>query len=160
MVINGTMIWYSQICERQVWLIGHSIEPFQEHERLEYGRTIHELFYERYTKEMLIDSVIKVDVVKRKGMVAEVKASSKNLDGARAQLLYYLYYLKKEKGVVAVGQILVPTEKRIINIELTPENEREIENILRRIEHIISLSRPPEPVKIFYCRNCAYKEMC
>ncbi|MEM5777515.1 MAG: CRISPR-associated protein Cas4 [Candidatus Aenigmatarchaeota archaeon] len=154
------MVWYSQICERQVWLIGHSIEPFQEHERLEYGRAIHELFYKRYTKEMLIDGVIKVDIIKREGIVAEVKTSSKNLNSAKMQLLYYLYYLKKEKGITAVGQILIPTEKRIIDIHLTNENERDIENILRRIDYIMSLSKPPKPIKISYCKACAYKEMC
>jgi CRISPR-associated exonuclease Cas4 len=25
-MVNGTLIWYSYICEREVWLIGHGIK--------------------------------------------------------------------------------------------------------------------------------------
>lgn len=160
MVVNGTMVWYSQVCERQVWLIGHSIEPFRESERLEYGRTIHDMFYERDTKEMLIDGIIKIDVIRRKGIVAEIKASSRNIKGARAQLLYYLYYLKNVKGVVAKGHILIPVERKTIYVELIPENEREVEEMINRVNDILSLPKPPRPVKIPYCKTCAYRDMC
>lgn len=160
MVINGTMVWYSQICERQVWLIGHSIEPFQENEKLEYGRAIHELYYQEGRKEILIDNAIKIDLLRNKKIVAEIKSSSKSLKSARLQLLYYLYYLKHEKGVLLDAQILVPTERKKINVRLDESSEREVESVIERIRYILSLPVPPKPVKVPYCRNCAYKDMC
>gem|GEM_PF-6044767 len=35
-VVNGTLIWYSYICDRELWFIGHSIEPPQDNPQKDY----------------------------------------------------------------------------------------------------------------------------
>jgi CRISPR-associated exonuclease Cas4 len=157
--INGTIIWYYYICHREVWLIGHSIESDQENEHLALGRHIHETFYKRQKKEFLIDNTIKIDIMMNKKVIGEIKKSSKFLKSARMQLAFYLYYLK-QKGISLEGELLIPEERKKEKIQLTQEIEKELEDVILEIKKILERDIPPEPVKIPYCKNCAYKELC
>jgi CRISPR-associated exonuclease Cas4 len=159
-MVNGTLIWYSYICDREVWFIGHQIEAPQDNPLLEKGRAIHEVFYPQYTKELLLDNTIKIDIVKGKELIAEIKSSSKHLKSAIMQLAFYLYYLKKHKGVELKGQLSIPSERKTVEVQLDEPLERELEEKIKSIEDILSLPKPPPPVKIPYCKNCAYKEIC
>jgi len=158
--INGTLIWYSYICDREVWFIGHSIEPPQENEYLGKGKAIHEIFYQNSAKEVFVDNTIMIDVVRGKELIAELKSSSKHLRSAMMQMAFYLYYLKKEKGKMFSGKVLVPTEKKSYDVKLTDDIEKEIEDKIRHINEILALDKPPAFVKIPFCKNCAYKELC
>ena len=40
--VTGTLIWYSTICKRQIWLMAHELNPDEDHELLELGRFLHE----------------------------------------------------------------------------------------------------------------------
>ncbi|MGC8972560.1 MAG: Dna2/Cas4 domain-containing protein [bacterium] len=35
-----------------------------------------------------------------------------------------------------------------------------MENTIEDIKNILSLEKPPPLIKIPYCKNCAYKELC
>jgi CRISPR-associated exonuclease Cas4 len=159
-MVNGTLIWYSYICDREVWFIGHQIEAPQDNPLLEKGRAIHEVFYSQYTKELLIDNTIKIDIVEGRELIAEIKSSSKHLKSAIMQLAFYLYYLKKHKGVELRGKLSIPSERKTVEVQLSEPLERELEEKIKSIEDILSLPKPPPPVKIPYCKNCAYKEIC
>ena len=161
MVANGTLVWYYHICKRQVWLMGHGIEPEHEHSLMAEGRSITSLFFRRYEehKEINLDNRIKIDLM-RGNVVMEVKKSSKFLKAAKMQLLFYLYYLKHEKGVEAKGVLSFPEERRRVEVVLDAESEREISGVIKAIEDLINLPAPPSPVKVRYCRRCAYREMC
>lgn len=158
-VITGTLVWYYHVCEREVWLMGREITPEEEYEALDMGRAIHEIYYQRMKKEIALNG-IKIDIIKGQSRtVCEVKTSSKYIEAAKMQLAYYLYRLK-ESGIDATGEILIPKEKKKINITLTPEIEATLLKTLRQIKRIIDLDQPPPPKRTHFCRNCAYKDMC
>jgi len=158
--INGTLIWYYYICKREVWLIGHSIEPEQESDHLTLGRHIHETFYKRRKKDLSIDNKIKIDILPGRKVIGEIKKSSRFLKSAKMQLAFYLYYMKKEKALEMEGVLMVPEERKRVSIRLTEELEKEVEKAIAEIESILKMERPPPAVKINYCKNCAYREMC
>ncbi len=158
--INGTLVWYFHICPRQVWYIYHALTGEQDNDFLLLGRHMHEVFYRNRKRELLIDNTIKVDFIEEEGLIAEVKKSSKNLKSALMQLAFYLYYFKHKKGVALSGKLLIPEERKQINVELTEELERELEETFRRIREIISKPLPPPPRKIPHCKRCAYREIC
>jgi len=86
--------------------------------------------------------------------IHEVKKSKKMSKAHHYQLLYYLYYLKNEKGINdAVGIIDYPT------LKLDERNEKEIKNIIKRIGNILS-DKMPAPQKVPACLRCAYYELC
>jgi CRISPR-associated protein Cas4 len=159
--VTGTMVWYYYVCQREVWLMAHQLEPDSEDDNLEYGRFLHQHAYKRQKKEISIGHAV-FDLFRVEGdklVIGEVKKSSKHLESARMQLLYYLRELKR-MGVDAVGELRIPEEKRVINVSLDEETEEELERAERDILRIIYLDRPPKAKKIPWCRSCAYRELC
>lgn len=157
--ITGTLIWYYFICKREVWLMAHEITPDQDFAPLEIGRTVHEIFYKGVKKEINLEGM-RLDFFKKKErIVCEVKTSSRFLESAKFQTLYYLYRLK-EAGIEASGEILIPKEKKIIRVQLNIEDNEKLLNIIEDIKKIVSLEKPPEPIKNQYCKRCAYREFC
>lgn len=146
-------------CFREAWLEFHSIHSDQDHEYLVLGRLVHETSYQRFRKEIFVDRLLKIDLFRDK-LVAEVKKSSKNIQAAKLQLAYYLYYLKYEKNLQLKGILLFPKERKTEIVELTSDLELEIEKILAELKELLVREKPPPATKIRYCRTCAFQEFC
>lgn len=63
--VNGTLIWYYFICQREVWLMGHQLNPDEDNAYLEIGRFIQETTYLRDKKEINL-GFIKLDIIRKK----------------------------------------------------------------------------------------------
>ena len=157
--INATIFYAYQICKREAWFYYHRVNPPQEHPLLDLGRLVHETSYRRSRKEIFVDQLLKIDLF-QKELVAEVKRSSRHKKSARLQLAYYLYYLKHEKGLELKGILLFPKERRTERLELTPELERQIEDLLQEMKQVLRAEVPPQPVRIPHCRSCSFLEVC
>ena len=162
MKITGVMVQYYVACKRELWFYLNQINMNYEDENITLGRHIHKESYKREKKNILIDETIALDYVKTENGVTvfEIKKSSKLEEPVRYQLYYYLYYLKKEKGIEAKGRLVYPKERKTEDLELTPEIEREIENIISGIEEVAKMEKPPEPKRKPYCKRCSYYELC
>ncbi len=158
--IGGMLVWYYYICKREVWYSSHGIQAIKEHPHVSVGRLIHDSSFEREKKEILIDNTIRLDILPDEGVIGEVKKSSRHLKSARMQLAYYLYYLKHYKDIEQTGVLLIPEEKKRIEIALTPELEQELEETIRDIRKIQAAPKPPPPRRCKFCRSCAYAEIC
>ena len=157
--ITGTLVWYYVLCRREVWFMGHGITPDEDDYSLEVGRAVHQIFYKDFEKEVKLEGV-KFDFLKKGGnIVCEVKTSSRYTDAAILQLSYYLYRLK-EYGIEAEGEIRIPRERKTINVKLDEELEMKLLSALEEIRMIMMMEKPPKPVKIKFCRKCAYKHFC
>jgi len=159
--ITGTLIWYYYICQREVWLMAHEMNPETENIFLELGRLVHEDSYPREEKGFAAPGM-KIDLLREKNgrlIVGEVKKSSRFTESATMQLAYYLWRLKG-MGVEARGELLVPGERKRIPVKLTEELESKLEKAVQDIQKIIVQEIPPPPVHIPFCRNCAYREFC
>ncbi len=159
---RGTQINYYFICKTKLWLFSRHIQMEQESELVSLGKMLHKDSYKREKRDQTIDNLISFDFV-RKGAVLEVhevKKSGKMSKAHRYQLLYYLYYLKNEKGIVdAIGIIDYPKIRRREILKLDDMGEVEIGNIIRRIGVILD-GGMPAPDKRSACRKCAYYELC
>ena len=162
MKITGVMVQYYVACKRELWFFLNQINMNYEDENIIIGRHIHEDSYSREKKNILIDETIALDYVKKeKGItVFEIKKSSKLEEPVRYQLYYYLYYLKHEKGIDAKGRIVYPKERKTEEVVLTPPIEKEIEEIIKGIEKIAQMDKPPEARRKPYCKRCSYYELC
>ena len=159
--ITGTQINFYFHCKRQLWLFSHQINTEQESDVVYLGKVIHETSYQRERKEIEIEQ-IKLDFLDvREGVLHEVKKSDKWSEAHEWQVLYYLYVLK-QKGVTSLhGELNYPVIRRTVSVELTPEREHRLENILADIRRIIQLSVPPDiSVKKSVCCKCSYYELC
>jgi CRISPR-associated exonuclease Cas4 len=66
MEVNGTLVWYYNICKREVWLMSHHIVPDQQNDNIDFGKYLHEQTNKRKQKEILFGNV-KFDVLIEKG---------------------------------------------------------------------------------------------
>ncbi len=157
--ITATVFFSYQICPRQAWFYHHKINSDKEHPLLELGRIIHQESYERFKKELFIDNLLKIDLIHKK-LVAEVKKSSRRKEEAKLQLAYYLYYLKEMKGVIIKGKLLFPKEKLVVEVELTPELEEKVKELLKDMSEVLSKDVPPPLKENKNCKTCAFQEIC
>ena len=130
-------------------------------ENVALGQLLHTTSYpEARHKDVLIDGLIRLDFTEG-GVVHEVKKTRGGLAATRMQILYYLWYLKHEKGIETTGVIDFPTERRRETVTLTPEAEEKVVDLLIEARRIKQLPTPPvveEPMRI--CRQCSYQDLC
>jgi len=141
--------------------MAHEINPEQDNPLVELGRIFHEYFYRREKKEVSLEGM-KIDLLKKgeeNYIICEVKKSSRFELSAKMQLAYSIYKLR-EKGIDVKGELLIPKERKRIEIELDEDLEREIRGAVTDIGRIMSSDKPPSARKTRYCRGCAYRYFC
>lgn len=158
---TGTQVNYYAVCRRKLWLYSHHLELEKSSDRVALGALLHETSYPRLPKrEVLIDSLIKVDILEGSGKVLEVKYSQKLAEAARLQVIYYLYYLKRKGLMGLTGELRFPRQRRREEVHLTEEGERAVEAALRGIAEVNKSEAPPDVEWTPICRPCAYAEFC
>ena len=167
--IGGTEVHYFVLCPRKLWWYTHGME--QEHaggasqsvgqENVALGTLLHENTYQdKPKKDLLIDDLLRLDFTEA-GTVHEIKKSRGAQKATLYQLLYYLYYLKHEKGITTTGVIDYPKERKRETVVLTPEREAEIADLIARLQVTRNLPTPPPvPDPLPICRKCSYQELC
>ncbi|MBE3577935.1 MAG: CRISPR-associated protein Cas4 [Limnochordales bacterium] len=158
---NGIKLHYWAVCHRKVWLYakGLRMEPLSD--RVALGRLLHERVYPDIPRrEVLIDDLIKIDVLEADNKVLEVKHSRKLADAARLQVAYYLMYLKRLGAGDLVGELRFPKERRREEVRLTAELESRVADALREIRRTEELPSPPPADFSATCRACAYSDLC
>ncbi len=159
--ITGNLINAYFICHRKVWLFAHEVGPTSDNQDMSIGRLIDRESYKREKRQIMVGN-INIDFIQKQGqhiVVAEVKKSSKGKKAARMQLLFYLYNLK-QMGISAVGELLIPMEKKKLMVSLDEKSMGELEKAIREIQEIIRKDRPPRAKWSKFCKNCAFYEFC
>lgn len=158
--ITGVKIDYYHICHTKLWLFSHNITLEAGYENVEIGKQLHEDRYKRDGKDVTIDNTISIDFVRRGSSIElhEVKKTKKMEDAHRAQLLFYLFYLK-QRGVSAEGVINYPLIRETARVTLTPDDEAVLRSEIKEIERIVQESMP-HPLRKRICAKCAYIEFC
>lgn len=158
---SGVLVWYYYTCHRQVWLMSREINPHQDDPLLEIGRFLQETSYPKERKSIRLENM-QIDLIKRKGrdvVVGEVKKSSRYLQSARMQLIFYLDFLR-DYGIYATGELLFPRERKVIPVEMSELDIGELRRAKEGIEEILRLEYPPKAEYISFCCPCAYRGFC
>lgn len=161
-VVSGTQVNYYIVCKTKLWLFSHFIRMETNSENVKLGKIVHAEAFKREREEN-IDNNIAIDFIKKKAGIElhEIKKSMSLEKAEYWQLLYYLYYLKKFKGIEnAKGIINYPTSKKTVKVELNEENEQKMENVIKEINEIVTMQTHPKKEKRKYCKKCAYYEFC
>ena len=139
--VTGTHVWYYYICKREVWLMIHQLEANQDDENMQMGKAIGEHSYKRAKKEIDLGNA-KLDLIRTEnGQVVVGKSRVFSLcRKCSKQLLFYLLQLK-EMGIEA-RELLIPEEKKRIDILLDEASEKEIIATIAKIEQIATAAKP------------------
>lgn len=160
MKATGVEINYYFVCKRKLWYFTHDISMEHNSTRVEIGKEVHEESFKRKKKEIMIDNLICLDFIDKELIINETKLSKAMNQATRYQILYYIYYLEN-KGVEKVkGVVHYPNSKRKEIIELTDDDRRKIDKILKIIYAIKRSDTPPPLEKEKKCKKCSYYELC
>ena len=158
--VTGVMVYYYFVCKRKLWFFCHQINMESGNEDVMLGKILDDNSYQRDDKHINIDDVINIDFIRDKNEVHEVKKSKAIEDAGIWQLKYYLYYLKN-KGVNDVtGSIDYPLLKKKIHVELSEEDIRKLEKVLKDIQVIRDINTNIELEEKTICNKCAYHDLC
>ncbi|WP_352414539.1 CRISPR-associated protein Cas4 [Thermus sp.] len=163
--LTATLFGYYGVCPREAWLMGHSIEPYPDHELLALGRLLQETAYPEARKEVSLPGM-RLDILsmaRGEGrevlVVAEVKRRSRRKEAQLLQLGYYLVRLQ-EMGLEAQGELRYPEERRVERVRLTPELEAKVRKTEEALRALLQAPVPPPAKRISACSGCAYFEFC
>ncbi len=157
MWITGLMVNYYFICPTKLWFFSRGITLEQESDLVLLGRLVHQEFYGRERKNVVLGRIA-LDFIRKGDIweINEVKRSGKMEEADVWQVKYYLYYLEKNYGIRARGVIRYPRERKVVRVE----GWEGIEEVLKGVKEVVGRAVPPKPVRKPYCRKCAYKELC
>lgn len=161
-MITGTEISYYHICKRKLWLFTHNINMESESDRVFEGRLLHESSYSRKDKEVEMFGCVIDHFDHKNNIIHEVKLTPAVSSAHIKQLQYYIYRFKHDANLICTGMIDYPKLKRRQAVELSEEDEADIEKDMGEIEKIKSLALPPAAPDTAHtiCKSCAYAEYC
>jgi CRISPR-associated protein Cas4 len=158
--ITGIMIYYYFVCKRKLWLSYNDISMEDENENVQIGKFIDENTYKSERRHILINNEINIDFIKSSGMLHEIKKSRKIEEASIWQVKYYLYYLKAYGINDISAKIDYPLLKKTLDVELSKDDEKFIENILENIRDIIKDEKIPPYKNEKMCKKCAFYDLC
>ena len=163
MFITGTHIAYLHTCHRKLWLFANGVQMEHTSDIVAEGKLIGETSYQdrssKYT-ELAIDG-IKIDYYDaKKSVVHEVKKSDKVEYAHRAQLLYYLYVLRKNGVENPTGILEYPKLRQKEVVEGNEEDDQKIEEWVQQVRDIVAQENCPAIVKKPICKRCSYFDFC
>lgn len=158
--ITGLMVYYYEVCKRKLWYFVNEIQLEESNSNVILGKLLEENTYTRDDKKVNIDGVINIDFIRSKKILHEIKKSNSIEPASILQVQYYLYYLEK-KGLVGLKGVLdYPLLKQTVQIDLTDEDRKNLENIIIGIKEILRKESPPSLEKKGICKKCAYFDLC
>lgn len=157
---TGTQINYYFTCERELWFFSKNIVMEHNSDLVLQGKILHQDSYTRKNKEFMIDNTIVIDFIEKDGVINEIKKSNKMEQAHIFQMLYYLYYLRGKGLEKLKGVINYPLLRSKVNVELTNDKEKELEEVLKNIQKILEQDNPPKLKKMRHCCSCSYYELC
>ena len=163
MTTTATHINLYHVCHRELWLHANGIRMEHTSDIVYEGKLIGETTYAdraNKNKQVEIDGV-KIDYYDTKTKtVHETKKSNKMEQAHVAQVLFYLYILKKNGIEGATGIIEYPKQRERTHVELEVGQEKEIEGWVTDIQRIIALDKCPVVINKTICKRCSYYEFC
>lgn len=173
--IGGMLIGYYALCPRKAWQSLQGLWMEQESDAVAIGRLIGETSYRRERKEVDLvatapdgtELVARIDWADlREGVLHETKRSRAVEDAHRWQLKFYLWLLElsgvtRSDGRPSGGVLDYPALKRTEAVELTPTDERRLEEMVAGIRGLAAAPTPPPRLtRRSFCRKCAFEELC
>ena len=161
--IKGSTVYAYTWCERQAWFMHRGIIPEQDNTYLDLGRNVHTHTKKGHGhKELILDgmAVDRIETHNGKTYIYEVKNSLKNYKGVRLQMLFYLYRLRQQYGIEAIGILEFPRHKKVYTVKLTPDAEAELREFLSTLQRVLILPIPPKPKWSKKCEKCGYRNIC
>jgi len=159
-LLSGTLIHYYATCPREAWLYSRKIHANQDDSNIAMGKALADIKEEQL--QQFPFSNLKFDRIgKQRGhyLVTEYKKSMRNPEGAKMQLLFYMWQLKTSLKLKEINGKVI-SGKKVIFVEGNEANMAMMEALIAEISEFLSSPKPPPFEKIKFCDACGYRDYC
>ncbi len=159
-LITGTLINYFVTCKREAWLYSRKIHADQWDENILMGKALADINEEQLDEFPF--SNLKFDKIgKQRGhyLVTEHKKSMSNPEGAKMQLLFYMWQLKTSLKLKEINGKVI-SGRTVIFVEGSEENMEMMERLIDEISQFLEQPTPPPFKEIKFCKGCGYRDYC
>lgn len=159
-LLSGTLIHYYTTCRREAWLYSRRIHADQWDENIAIGKALAEIKEDQL--QAFPFSQLKFDKIgKQRGhyLVTEYKKTLKNPEGAKMQLLFYMYQLKTSLKLKQINGKVI-SGKTVLFVEGSEENMEKMRALIDDVCDFLETDTPPPFVKIKFCKACGYRDYC
>jgi len=159
-LLTGTHIHYYATCKREAWLYSRKILPNQDDSNIAMGKALADIKEEQL--QQFPFSNLKFDRIgKQRGhyLVTEYKKSMRNPQGAKMQLLFYMWQLKNALKLKEINGKVI-SGKKVIFIEGNEANMQMMDALVEEISEFLSTPKPPLFEKVKFCDACGYRDYC
>lgn len=158
--MTGIMIYYYFVCKRKLWFFVHEITMEEENEEVQIGKAIDELTYVSERKHISIQNEINIDLVRKRGVIHEIKKSRKIEKASIWQVKYYLYYLKQRGVQISEAMIDYPLLKQTVEVALTEKDENDLRQVISEAMELKKTGEIPAARRMGKCNKCAFCDLC
>jgi len=92
-------------------------------------------------------------------LVTEYKKSMSNIEGAKMQLLFYMWQLKTSLKLKVINGKIV-SGRKVIFVEGNEANIKRIGELILEVSQFLEQAAPPPFVEIKFCKGCGYRDYC
>jgi len=159
-LLNGTLVHYYVTCKREAWLYSRRIHANQYDENIAMGKALADIKEEQLHQFPF--SNLKFDKIgKERGhyLVTEYKKSLSNIEGAKMQLLFYMWQLKSSLKLKEINGKIV-SGRKVIAVRGNEQNMKMIEELILEISQFLEQPTPPPFKEIKFCKKCGYRDYC
>ena len=159
-LISGTLIHYYVTCKREAWLYSRRIHADQWDENIAMGKALAQIKEDQLHQFPF--SQLKFDKIgKQRGhyLVTEYKKTLKNPEGAKMQLLFYMYQLKNSLKLKEINGKVI-SGKTVLFVEGNEANMYKMQKLIDEMCLFLDTDTPPPFQKIKFCRSCGYRDYC
>jgi len=159
-LITGTLVHYYVTCKREAWLYSRKIHANQDDENILMGKALADIKEDQLQEFPF--SHLKFDRIgKQRGhyLITEYKKSLKNIEGAKMQLLFYMWVLKDALKLKEINGKII-SGKKVIFVEGNEQNLQKMNELVEEITAFLQAPKPPLVKKIAFCKKCGYRDYC
>ncbi len=159
-LITGTLIHYYVTCKREAWLFSRKIHADQWDENIQMGKALADI-NEEQLDEFPFSNLQFDKIGKQRGhyLVTEHKKSMSNPEGAKMQLLFYMWQLKTSLKLKEINGKVI-SGRTIIFVEGSEANMKMMEELIDEVSQFLEQPAPPPFKEIKFCKGCGYRDYC
>ena len=160
-LLTGTLIHYYATCKREAWLYSRKIHADQWDENILMGKALADIKEEQQLHNFPFSNLHFDKINKQKGhyLVTEYKKSMSNTEGAKMQLLFYMWQLKTSLKLKEINGKII-SGRTVIFVEGNEANMRMIEELIGEVSRFLERPTPPPFEKMKFCKGCGYRDYC
>lgn len=157
--VQGLSFQHIALCPTRTWLHYHRLDCGHLNRHMQLGLLLHERVAGNPLGQGL-HGLAPDRIDWQRHEISEIKNSRSHEGALVNQLLFYLAAMSLATGDIWRGMLRYTTSRRTRAVALDTDTIEQLQQSWQHLQAILTLSRPPAPVRKSVCQGCSYRLLC